>query len=176
MSEVIGIKGRLRQINTHVDKPTPDQPETGRVRMNAKREEEIRAGKSNIGEGDILIFDFEGDPSKISEADNDRTDNVTVEAKTVRGGGPVKPGRETITSYSVGKEHDEITEKDGDAPFDGTRAAKDEKTHLNLFHAQCLGGGGMKVSFRQVRVTDDGTFVSEWIGADDGEGFRVGRQ
>lgn len=167
----IGV--RLRQINTNVDRPSPEQPEAGRVRMNKTREDEIRAGRSNLGAGDILIVDFKGDPEKISKEENDRTDNVGVEVKTLRRG-----GAESITTYTAGKTGDGRTEKDGDAPFDADiRPEKDEGTHLNLFHLQCTGGDHMQAFIRQYRITDDGVrHESDWLGATDGEGFRIGAQ
>lgn len=160
-----GINGRLRGINVSSDAQ-------GRVPMDQARLAEVRAGKSNIGIGDILIFDFDGDPKKISKADNDRTDNVRVEVKTVRG-----KGRESVTMYTIGKVGDDKIDKDGDAPFEGIREGVDAARHLNVAHLRCeTSDGHMQCYFRQVRITDEGTFTSEWIGAEDGGGLRVGRQ
>lgn len=175
MGQVQAIRGKLRQINTSVEKPTPEQPETGRKRMNLRREEQIRSGQSNLGFGDILIFDFDGDPTYISKAENDRMDNVRIEVEYTQ---TRANGLEIVsyTKFTVGEENDDVTEKDGDAPFSGIRAEKDENTHLNLFHAFCTGGHHGKARFRQVRTVDIVEFISPWVGAGDGQGFRVGRQ
>lgn len=158
MSETIGIKGRLRQINVRSDT-------AGRVKMDATRQAEIVAGKSNLNVGDILIFDFDGDSSKISKKDNDRTDNVRIECK-VEGG----PGG-GITTFTVGKEGDEHTDKAGDAPFEGIREQSDEDKHLNVFHAETQDGHNVKASFRQVRESGGTEYVSNWLGP-----YSVGRQ
>lgn len=163
------ISVRLSQINTPSDtlgRANLEDVEPGRTA-------EIRAGKSNLHPGQILILDADGDPDKISVEDNNRTDNVGWDVKFVGGVNEV----EKVGTFTMGKAGDEKFEHAGDkVPVEFLREERDAKTHFNKAHARVLEHRG-QLYFRQWRQTSDGVrHESDWFGAEDGLGLRLGSQ
>lgn len=165
----VAINARLRQINTPSDKK-------GRVNLEdvePGRTAEIAAGKSNVAAGQILIFDADGDPNKISKSDNDRTDNVGWDIKYITG----RNEKEKNCSVSLGVVGDDKFDYDGDAvPFEAIREEADAKRHFNVAHFRYTGGNTGTASFRQWRVAGGIRYESNWVGASDGNGLRFGAQ
>jgi hypothetical protein len=168
------INVSLRQINVPSDtlgRVNIEQVEPGRTA-------EIKAGISNIGVGYILILDGEGNPDVISPEEEHKRGNVGWDVKVVGG----VQEREHIATFVLGAKDDKADVSGGHVPFECIRVGGEtpgsaERTRFDVAHFRYVEGASGQAWFRQWRVTDDGVrHESEWLGASDGGGFRIGSQ
>lgn len=166
------ISVRLTQVNT-------SDPKLGRVnieQVEPGRTAELRAGTSNFGVGNILIFDGSGNPDVISPEEEGGRD-AGWDIKFTGGA-----GKEKIRSYALGAKDDKADESGDRVPFEcirvgGNTPGSAERTKFDVSHFAYVGPENGQGYFRMWRVTSDKVrHESDWVGAEDGSGFRFGRQ